>query len=62
MGRIKTQLTKRVAKKLLVLHPEKFKTTFEDNKKLVEETADIKSDKLRNIIAGYVTRLVRARK
>jgi small subunit ribosomal protein S17e len=62
MGRIKTQLTKRVAKKLLEQNPERFKTTFEENKKLVGESAEILSHKLRNIIAGYVTRLVKARK
>ena len=57
MGRIKTQLIKRVTNKLVKEHREEFKKEFEDNKKLVEEFADIPSKKLRNGIAGYVTRL-----
>jgi len=61
MGRIKTQLVKRTAMKLLAKHPDKFKKDFEENKKLVEETADIKSIKLRNVIAGYLTRLVKTK-
>ena len=38
-------------------HGEKFDTDFEKNKLLVAEAADIPSKKLRNIIAGYATRL-----
>jgi len=62
MGRIKTQLIKRVANKLVVLYPTKFKKDFEENKQLVMETADVKSVKLRNVIAGYITRLVKTRR
>ena len=57
MGRIKTQLIKRITKDLFKKHSEEFKTTFEENKQLVEKFADIPSKKLRNIIAGYITRL-----
>ena len=41
------------------LHGEEFKETFEENKKIIERFAEIKSKKLRNIIAGYITRLVK---
>ncbi|MBT3304557.1 30S ribosomal protein S17e [Candidatus Woesearchaeota archaeon] len=62
MGRIKTQLIKRVSHKLIETHPTRFKKTFEENKQLVTESADIKSKKLRNVITGYVTRLVKTRR
>jgi len=62
MGRIKTQLIKRTANKLIAENPTKFKTDFEENKKLVVESAEIPSIKLRNIIAGYITRLVKSRR
>jgi len=59
MGRIKTTLIKRTGKKLLSMHPDKFKPDFTENKKAVEEVADIPSKKLRNVLAGYLTRLVK---
>jgi len=57
MGRIKTTLIKRNAIKIYTLHKQVFKKNFEENKKIVEQFAEIPSKKLRNIIAGYVTRL-----
>jgi small subunit ribosomal protein S17e len=59
MGRIKTQLVKRTTMELVKRHRDKFKTNFEENKVLVREFAEIKNKKLRNIVAGYVTRLLR---
>jgi small subunit ribosomal protein S17e len=61
MGRIKTMRIKRVTNKLVAEHRKDFKEDFVENKKLVEKYADIPSKKLRNIIAGYVTRLIRAK-
>ena len=62
MGRIKTAQIKRITGNLLEKHPGKFKDSFEENKKLVEEFAEIETKKIRNIIAGYITRLVKAKK
>jgi small subunit ribosomal protein S17e len=62
MGRIKTSFIKAVAKDLFEKHSDKFTTNFSKNKKLVKELADIKSKKLRNIIAGYLTRLKKQEK
>ncbi|MBR9690873.1 30S ribosomal protein S17e [Candidatus Woesearchaeota archaeon] len=59
MGRIKTQFIKRVTNDLVSAHSDKFKKDFEENKKLVSQFADISSKKLRNVIAGYVTRLMK---
>lgn len=61
MGRIKTKLTKRVTIKLVKEHRDEFKQDFENNKQLVTKFADIPSKKLRNVIAGYVTRLVKTK-
>ena len=62
MGRIKTTMIKRVTLKLFRDHPDKFKSNFSDNKKVVEELVEVRSKKLRNIIAGYMTRLAKQQK
>ncbi len=59
MGRIKTQLIKRTTLKLLEAKRSSFTDNFEANKKVVQEILDIPSKKLRNVIAGYATRLVK---
>ena len=62
MGRIKTKLVKGVTNKLVDRHRQDFKENFEENKKLVSKFADISSIKIRNVIAGYVTRLMKTKK
>ncbi|MEW5896319.1 MAG: 30S ribosomal protein S17e [Nanoarchaeota archaeon] len=57
MGRIKTTFIKRKTKELIKMHGDKFSTDFEQNKKLTASYANVFSKKLRNIIAGYATRL-----
>ena len=57
MGRIKTTFVKRKTKALLNMHGDKFTTDFEQNKKITQNHARIVSKKLRNTIAGYMTRL-----
>ena len=59
MGRIKTTLTKRTALKLFENHKKEFTKDFEKNKLKVAELTDISSKKIRNIVAGYITRLVK---
>lgn len=61
MGRIKTTLIKRLTFELLDKHGDKFKDNFEENKKIVENYIDVPSKKLRNVIAGYVTRLIKGK-
>lgn len=41
-------------------HPERFEPDFDKNKAVVSEFADVPSKKLRNIIAGYASRLKKA--
>jgi len=59
MGRIKTKLIKRVSHQLVREHKKEFKEDFNENKQLIAKFAEISSKKIRNIIAGYVTRLVK---
>ncbi len=59
MGRIKTTQIKRVTLKLLEDNKENFSNNFEKNKQVVEELTITYSKKLRNVIAGYITRLVK---
>ena len=59
MGRIKTTLIKRITLQIFKDHREELTKDFQKNKEIVAKLADIPSKKLRNIIAGYATRLVR---
>jgi small subunit ribosomal protein S17e len=62
MGRIKTQLMKRITLTLFKEHRGKFKKTFTENKEIVGKLVDFPSKKFRNIVAGYVTRLAISQK
>lgn len=62
MGRIKTVLVKRITKQLVKEHPEEFSEDFNKNKEAVNKYTDITSSKIRNVIAGYVSRLVKQTK
>jgi small subunit ribosomal protein S17e len=62
MGRIKTALVKRVTVDLVNKYKKDFTPDFEQNKKLVSARTDVQSKKIRNVIAGYVTRIIRANK
>jgi small subunit ribosomal protein S17e len=59
MGRIKTTFIKRKTKELVAMYSDAFTTDFTRNKKIVGEHAKIPCKKLRNVIAGYMTRLKR---
>lgn len=57
MGRIKTKFIKRKTQELLKMHGEKFACEFNQNKIRTNQYTKVESKKLRNIIAGYMTRL-----
>jgi len=59
LGKVRPILVKRLARELLGRYPDKFTLDFEENKRLVAELTDIKSKRLRNRVAGYITRLVK---
>jgi small subunit ribosomal protein S17e len=60
MGRIKTRLVKSITHSLLEQYKGSFSSNYEENKVRVAELVSVRSKKLRNIIAGYVTRIVKA--
>ena len=61
MGRIKTQLIKRLTFEIMKQSREKLSQSFEENKKVVGELLGDASKKMRNSIAGYVTRLMKTK-
>lgn len=62
MGKVRTALVKRTARKLLELYPDLFTGDFEHNKKAVSALIEYKSKKLRNQIAGYITHIINREK
>ncbi|PIZ55199.1 30S ribosomal protein S17e [Candidatus Woesearchaeota archaeon CG_4_10_14_0_2_um_filter_57_5] len=62
MGRIKTVLVKRVSRELVDNYEDRLSTDYATNKQSIKSLAHIPSKKIENVVAGYVTRLMRARK
>lgn len=58
MGKVRPDRVKRVARELVSRFPDRFTTDFEENKKAVNALTKTSSSKVRNRVAGYVTRLV----
>ncbi len=56
MGRIRPTYIKRVSIELLNKYPQAFNRDFENNKEMVNNLTDVYSVKMRNRIAGYITR------
>ena len=59
MGRIKTSFTKRIAHDLFEKHADEFTTDFKKNKEVLKELIQFDSKRMRNIVAGYITKLKR---
>lgn len=59
MGRIRTRQIKRVGRKLLADYRPFFGAKFEGNKAKITELIELKTKKLRNQIAGYVTKCIK---
>jgi len=62
MGKVRPSLIKRTARALLEMYPSEVSGDFELNKELVDKYVYLKSKKLRNQIAGYLTHLVKLQK
>lgn len=60
MGRIKTKLMKRVTLNVYSKHSEEVSKEFENNKEILSKFVELPSKKMRNVIAGYLTRLRKA--
>ena len=61
MGRIKTKLIKRLTFEIIKQSRDQLTTQFEENKKVVGELIGEASKKIRNSVAGYVTRLMKTK-
>ena len=61
MGKVRPEYIKKVARKLLKHFPNRFNSDFENNKRVVAALTDVSSTKIRNRVAGYLTRLVRTK-
>jgi small subunit ribosomal protein S17e len=57
LGKVRTETVKRAARELVERFPEKFTNEYEANKAAINQVLKAPSKKLRNRIAGYVTRL-----
>lgn len=57
MGRIKTAFIKRKTRELLKKRGESMTTDFTENKIQVNKFTTVSGKKLRNVIAGYISRL-----
>ncbi len=59
MGRIRSGFVKRTGNKIISEHKAKLAKDFEKNKKIISEVCDVSTKKLRNLIAGYVTKKIK---
>ena len=62
MGNIRPSFIKSRALLLLEMYPDKFNSDFDNNKMLVAEYTDFYNKRMRNWIAGYITRYVQRRR
>ena len=62
MGNIRPSFIKTRALRLLEIYPDKFTDDFDTNKQIVVEFTDVGGNKrMRNWIAGYITRYIQRR-
>ncbi len=59
MGRIKTKLVKALTNEVYAENKEDFTIDFDENKVVLDSVQKGASKKLRNVIAGYATRMKR---
>ena len=61
MGRIKTLLIKRLTNTIFEKFRDNISQDYSKNKDFLNTNIDIKSKKIRNIMAGYLTRLAKVK-
>lgn len=59
MGRTKTIFVKTLGDQLIEEHGKDFTDDFEKNKKILSSIKKINSKKIRNILAGYITKEIK---
>ncbi len=62
MGNVRPKFIKNIARELLEMYPQLFKEDFNHNKIMVQKLTDIQSKKVRNMVAGYITHLIKIRR
>ena len=55
---IKPTYIKKIGTELLEFHEEKFSNDFDENKKAVGSATNVPSKRVRNRVAGYITRKI----
>ena len=58
MGKVKTEHIKRLANDLMERFPDKFSSDFNANKHTVDMLTEGATTKVRNQVAGYITRTI----
>ena len=58
LGKVKTEQIKRLAKELMERFPDKFSSDFDANKHAVDALTQGATTKVRNQVAGYITRTI----
>jgi small subunit ribosomal protein S17e len=56
LGKVKTEQIKHLGKDLMARFPDKFNTNFDENKRTVDEVTEGTTTRVRNKVAGYITR------
>ncbi len=56
LGKVKTEQIKRLGKALMARFPDKFGTNFDENKRTVSSLTEGATVRVRNQVAGYITR------
>ena len=60
MGTVYTKDIKRIAREVYEKYRDQVSTDFNKNKELVKRVVDVQSKKVRNRVAGYLTRYVKS--
>lgn len=60
MGRVKSIAVKTLGDDLIREHSKKLTTDFEKNKIVLGDLIEIKSKRVRNVLAGYITKKMKA--
>jgi small subunit ribosomal protein S17e len=58
LGKVKTEQIKKAGKELMLRFPNKFSSNFEENKKIVAALTADTTTRVRNKVAGYITRTI----
>jgi len=58
LGKVRPDQIKKPAREILTRYHERFTTNFGENKKILGEVARVYSPRMKNRIAGYITRMM----